>query len=193
MIKRLVLLCLLVVTLQATQASQSTQNIPSSGKWQLVENWAHLPSGESFEGVSAVTTDPKGNVHAFRRDGSNIWTLDATGKRLRVWAQNGAKWTHGIRVAPDGTIWTTDGQGHQVKKWSADGSQVLLTLGKYDVAGDNNSPDLFNRPTDVAFAANGDFFISDGYVNSRVAKFDKNGKFLKTWGSKGSGPGQFNL
>lgn len=190
--KSLVISCL-IFALCALTPMQAAQDVKSSGTYQLIENWAQLPAGETFGGVSAVTTDPKGIVHAFRRDGGDIWTLDAAGMRTRVWGQNSAKWTHGIRVDRNGFIWTTDGQGHQVKKWSPDG-QLLMTLGKYDVAGDNTSQDLFNRPTDVVVAPNGDFFISDGYVNSRVVKFSKDGKFLKIiGGSKGSEPGQFNL
>lgn len=161
------------------------------GSYQMVENWfTGTPGGEPFGGVSWVTADSRGTVHAYRRDAGEVWTLDASGKFLRAWAQKSAKWTHGIRVDRNGFIWTTDGQGHQVKKWSADG-KLLLTLGKYDVAGDG--PDTFNRPTDVAVAPNGDVFISDGYGNSRVAKFTKDGKFIKAWGKKGAGQGEFNL
>jgi sugar lactone lactonase YvrE len=185
---------LLLLAGSAMTSIYAGQDVRSSGSYQLVDNWAQLPAGESFEGVSAVTTDPKGTVHAFRRDGGNIWTLDAAGKRIKIWGQNSAKWTHGIRVDRNGFIWTTDGQGHQVKKWSSDGGQLLMTLGKYEVPGDNTSQDLFNRPTDVVVAPNGDFFISDGYVNSRVVKFDKEGRFLKIiGGTKGAEPGQFNL
>ena len=92
---------------------------------------------------------------------------------------------------PEGNIWTIDGQGNQIKKWSPDASELLMTLGEYDVAGDDG--EHFNRPTDVAFGPNGDFYISDGYVNTRVAKFAADGRFIKAWGDPGSeGPGQFN-
>ena len=87
-------------------------------------------------------------------------------------------------------MWTVEGQGHQVKKGSPDVSELLMTLGRYDVAGDG--PDTFNRPADVAVAPNGDFFVSDGYVNTRVAKFDRTGEFNKDWGEAGTELGQFN-
>ena len=66
-----------------------------------------------------------------------------------------------------------------------------MTLGTAGVSGDG--PDTFNGPTDVAVAANGDIFVSDGHVNSRIVKFSKDGKFIKSWGKKGTGPGEFDL
>jgi hypothetical protein len=159
------------------------------GSYVVVEKWGLASAGEPFLSVSAVVSDPKGIIHAFRRDGNNIWTMDSSGKLLKTWGQGIAKQPHGIRVDREGFIWTTDGTGDQVEKWSADGSKLLMTLGKYEVAGE--TPDLFNRPADVAFAANGDFFVADGHGNSRIVKFTKDGKFIKAWGTKGTGPGQF--
>ena len=85
-----------------------------------------------------------------------------------------------------------DGKGHQVFKFSPDG-KVLLTLGKAGVAG--NGPDTFNQPSDVVVGANGDIFVADGHggnSNARIVKFSKDGKFIKTWGKKGFGPGEFD-
>jgi len=104
-------------------------------------------------------------------------------------------WPHGIRVDRDGFLWITDGRarngiGQQVFKFTRDG-QLLMTLGKKGVSGDG--PDTFNSPTDVAVAPNGDIFVADGHVNSRIVKFSKDGKFIKTWGKKGSAPGDFDV
>jgi streptogramin lyase len=104
---------------------------------------------------------------------------------------------HGIFVDGDGNVWVTDGQGkdgkgHQVFKFSPDG-KVLLTLGKAGTAGDG--PDTFNAPSAVLVAPNGDIFVGDGHggnTNSRIVKFSKDGKFIKTWGKKGSAPGEFD-
>ena len=158
------------------------------GSYQMVEDWITGP--EDIGGVSGVTADDEGNIYAFRRDANNVWNLDPAGKLVKEWGQDIAMWTHSIRIDHEGYIWTVDGQGHQVKKWSPDASELLMTLGGYDVAGDG--PDTFNRPTDVAVAPNGDFFVSDGYVNTRVAKFDRTGAFIKDWGGAGTEPGQFN-
>ncbi len=166
----------------------AAQNQVASGGYQLVENWITAP--EDIGGVSGVTVDDDGNIYAFRRNANNVWILDPAGKLVKEWGQDIAMWTHGIRVDHEGYIWTVDGQGNQVKKWSPDASQLLMTLGMYDVGGDG--PDTFNRPTDVAVAPNGDFFVSDGYVNTRVAKFNKTGEFIMDWGEPGTEPGQFN-
>jgi sugar lactone lactonase YvrE len=161
--------------------------------YTLVDNWI-TGAPADIEGVSAVTQDNQGNILAFRRkdagnpNGGNVWKLDPTGKFVEAWGQDIAVWTHGIRVDPEGNIWTIDGQGHQIKKWSPDHSKLLMTLGELNVAGDDNDPKHFNRPTDVAWAPNGDFFISDGYRNHRVVKFTKDGKFIKSWGSSDDTP-----
>jgi sugar lactone lactonase YvrE len=110
---------------------------------------------------------------------------------------------HGIHVDREGNVWVTDGEGpdgkdpnrngkgHQVFKLSPDG-KVLMTLGKAGITGDG--PDTFNQPSAVLVAPNGDIFIGDGHggnSNARVLKFSKDGKFIKAWGKKGVGPGEF--
>src|SRR5262249_59346497 len=102
----------------------------------------------------------------------------------------------------DGNVWVADngtarGKGHQVLKFSPDG-KLLMSLGKPGVTGPGL--DEFDQPTEVAVAANGDIFVADGHSgggaatgNARIMKFDKNGKFLKTWGRKGMGPGEFDV
>jgi sugar lactone lactonase YvrE len=104
---------------------------------------------------------------------------------------------HALHIDKDGNIWVTDGQGkdgkgHQVTKFSPDG-KVLMTLGKAGVAGDG--PETFNQPSALAIAANGDLFVADGHggnSNARIVKFTKDGKFIKTWGKKGTAPGDFD-
>jgi len=106
---------------------------------------------------------------------------------------------HGIDVDRDGNVWVTDdgpiaseSKGHQVIKFSPEG-KVLLRLGKAGVPG--NGPDTFNRPSDVLVAPNGDVFVADGHggaSNARIVKFSADGKFIKAWGQKGSGPGEFD-
>jgi DNA-binding beta-propeller fold protein YncE len=105
---------------------------------------------------------------------------------------------HGITADRDGNIWVTDGdgkdgKGHQVFKFSPKG-KVLLKLGKAGVAGAGE--DTFNKPSAVAIASNGDIFVADGHggeSNARIVKFTRQGKFIMTWGKKGSAPGELNI
>ncbi len=150
-----------------------------------------LPAGWSFGRVSAVAVDEKGEVYVFHRGAhaDPIVVFDAKGKFLRSWGGDQFGNEPGLRVGPEGNIWTVDNGYHRVQKCTPEG-EILLTLGIKGQAGTDEK--TFNRPTDIAFAPNGDFYVSDGYGNSRVVKFSQEGKYLLAWGSKGTGPGEFN-
>ncbi len=97
---------------------------------------------------------------------------------------------HSIRVDPQDNIWVVDAAGHIIYKMSREGKE-LMRLGTKGVSGTSTS--TFNLPTDVAFAPNGDIYVTDGYGGARVMKFSPDGKFLLQWGTRGTGPGQFGL
>src|ERR1700732_303410 len=174
----------------------------ADGDYQQVENWAQLPQGMQWGVMSAVDIDSHGTIYAFKRSepgekagemSSMVMVLDPHGKFLRSWGEHTFSSAHGLRVLRDGFIWITDKTGDQVFKFSPDG-ELLMTLGKKGVAGDNNSTDELNGPSDVVIGKNGDIFVSDGEsTNTRVVKFSKDGKFIKFWGTKGAGPGELNL
>ena len=129
-------------------------------------------------------------------DVAPIQKFDASGKLLKSFGAGMFIFPHGLFVDRQDNVWVTDGQGkdgkgHVVVKFSPDG-KVLMTLGKPGVAGDR--PDTFNAPSDVLVAPNGDIFVADGHggdTNARMVKFAKDGKFIKAWGNKGPGPGEF--
>jgi len=167
------------------------------GRYELVEGWGELPDGMEWGMVSAVAVDDNGLVHVLRRREPPVIILDENGKFLKSWGAGLFTQAHGLRVDSKGFIWATSvsesfrgGKGHQVFKFSPEG-QLLLTLGSPDVAGDGAN--TFNGPSDVVVAPNGDFYVSDGYGNSRVVKFSETGQFLKAWGRKGTAAGQFDL
>ena len=126
-----------------------------------------------------------------------ILKYDTDGKLLTSFGQGMFVFPHGATVDRDGNFWLTDargeaGKGHQVFKFAPDGT-VLMTLGKAGVSG--SGPDLFDQPTDVVVAPNGDIFVTDSHrngKNNRVVKFTKQGRFIKEWGRKGSGPGELS-
>ena len=148
------------------------------------------PSGRSIGAAHQVQVERRARA----RRSIPILQFDTSGKFLRSFGAGLFVSPHKITVDRDGFIWVADngrveGRGQQVIKFNKDG-KVLLTLGKAGVAGPGL--DTFDQPTEVAVAPNGDIFVGDGHgnaptANARIMKFDKNGKFLKTWGKKGTG------
>jgi len=151
-----------------------------------------MPDGWKFGRVSSVAVDAKGEVYVFHRGkkADPIVVFDEKGKYLRSWGKGLFGNAHGMRVDANGKVWVTDNGDHQVFRFSRDG-KLELTLGiKGKAATDEKT---FNRPTDIAFTRDGKFvYVSDGYGNSRVMKFTYDGKFVTTWGKKGSKPSEFD-
>ena len=178
----------------------------ASNPYRLDADWLKFPDGRKLGQVTGVDIDPDGkSVWVFERCGAKdcvgsalnpVKKFDASGNFVVGLGQGLFNHPHGFYADREGNVWTTDntggnGKGHQVIKFSPQG-KVLLTLGKAGVAGDG--PDMFNAPTDVAVAANGDIVVSDGHggkTNARIVKFTREGKFIKVRGSRGAGPGEF--
>lgn len=171
------------------------------------DGWAKLPDGRKWGATSGLAVDRNNHVWVFERcGGSNcagssvapVVELDTSGKYLRSFGAGMFVQPHGLAVDREGNVWVTDaqgkdGKGHVVVKFSPEG-KVLMTLGKPGVAGDG--PDTFNQPSSVAIAANGDIYVGDGHggkSNARIVQFSRDGKFIRTWGKKGTGPGEFGL
>jgi sugar lactone lactonase YvrE len=195
--KRRIAICVSVAGLAvlATHLIQGSSAAAAS-PYTVVPGWGQLTAPLKWGEVPNVAIDPKGTVFVFTRSEPPVVELNAAGKVLKTWGQGMFVWPHGIRFDRDGNLWITDGRaangnGQMVYKLSPDGSKVLMTLGTKGVSGDGQNE--FNGVTDVAIAPNGDIFVSDGHVNSRIVKFTKDGTFIKTWGKKGTGPGEFNL
>jgi len=164
-------------------------------RYARVVGWAPPPDAAGWGQVPGLTIDATGRLYVFRRGEPPIVELDAAGAILKTWGASAFVWPHGIRVDREGYLWITDGRhregrGQQVFKYTRDG-RLLMTLGTAGVAGEG--PDTFNGPCDVAVAENGDIFVADGHWNARIVKFSKDGTFVKAWGRKGSGPGEFEV
>jgi DNA-binding beta-propeller fold protein YncE len=188
------------------QGGAPTNTLPDP--YLRVANWGKMPMGRFWGAAAGVDIDPDGkSVWVAERCGQNscsdskadpILKFDANGKLVKSFGGGMFVFPHGINVDRDGNVWVTDGQGkdgrgHQVIKFSPDG-KVLMRLGKPGVAGTGH--DTFNMPSDILVAPNGDIFVADGHggmSNNRIVKFDKNGTYLKEWGVKGTGPGQFDI
>jgi sugar lactone lactonase YvrE len=166
-----------------------------------VANPLSVPDAAAMGASSDVTFDSKGHLYVLSRGAKPLTEFDENGKFIRAFGDGLFTRSHGIRIDKDGNIWATDVGAHTVMKLSHDG-QVLLTLGTKGKAGEWNEAagtQLFNEPNDIVFGANGDLFITQGHTpgpgkgDPRVLKFDKNGKFIKTWGGKGTEPGKFDV
>ena len=194
-----------VLLLWAGSASAESPVSPDvSGSYRVVHGWPLLPDGFLFGAVSGVGIDSHNHVFVFHRadvhwvDKLNenpikapaIMSFDGqTGTLLSSWGTNLFLDPHELTVDKDDNVWVTDCGLQQVLKFSNDG-RLLMAVGEKGRSGlDANH---FNQPTDVAIAADGSFYVSDGYVNNRVAKFSAVGKFLFDWGHKGRGPREFD-
>lgn len=165
--------------------------------YDISSTWFQLPAGMEFGRSVAVTADGKGNILFTRREAEPpIVVFNRDGKYIRGFGAgmfSAAGGPHSIGVDREGFVWATDRNANAVYKFTMEGS-LVMTLGKKGVKGDNTSTDSFDGPSNVAVAANGDIFVTDGYGNSRIVKFARDGKFLKIiGGQKGKEPGQFDL
>lgn len=173
---------------------------------QVVRNWPQLPAGEILGQVAGIACDSRDNVWVFHR-GSRVWIQDPataapiseavvycfdgkTGELKARWGADTFVLPHGLFIDQRDHLWLTDVGRHQVYEYKADGT-LLRTFGVNRIGG--NDERHFNKPTDVAVLADGSFYVSDGYINSRVVKFSADGKFQFQWGNPGTGSAQFVL
>ena len=186
----------------------------NGGRWGEVIRVLVDPKGNIWVFHRCFNVVPPGSAVCINRGPENppILEFDASGKLLKSFGAGIFAYPHGFTMDHDGNLWASDVNdaetvlgmsaknaagvvmGQEVVKLSQDG-KILMMLGKEGMAG--NGPDTFDRPTGVAIASNGDIFVSDGHYpnkhdSARVVKFSKDGKFIKAWGHKGSGPGEFD-
>jgi peptidylamidoglycolate lyase len=176
-------------------------------RYELAEDWPQLPDSLVLGDPTGVGLDHAGHLWVFCR-GERTWPrmdsmppapiptntvlmLDRkSGQLIHSWGADRFVMPHGLTVDAHDRIWLTDCGLHQVFCFTSEGN-LLLQLGEAGVPGNDSAH--FNMPTDVAVAADGSFYVSDGYGNSRVVKYDSSARFLFNWGTAGNQPGQFNI
>ncbi|HTX55156.1 MAG TPA: peptidyl-alpha-hydroxyglycine alpha-amidating lyase family protein [Candidatus Baltobacteraceae bacterium] len=162
-------------------------------RYQVIENWGKLPPGYRYQECSDVAVDSKDNVYVFCRGEHPVIVYDRDGNFLRSWGEGLFTRAHAITVGPEDKVWVVDDAGHAIHKCTVEG-KVLLTLGTPGKGAERQSGTPFCQPTKVGVCARtGNIFITDGYGNSRVHKFDPAGRHLLSWGEPGTDPGHFNL
>ena len=152
--------------------------------------WPLLKPAIPWGAMAGVAVDGHGNIWTLNRGTQPVQVFSPEGRLLQVWPNTYVKAGHQIRIDRDGNIWIPDYRLHVVRKLDRSG-QLLMTIGIPSWPGADDR--RFNMPTDVAFAPNGDVFISDGYANNRIVHCDANGKFIKSWGKLGVAEGEFSL
>jgi sugar lactone lactonase YvrE len=187
------------------QNKATAQNVPEI-PYDSVPNFLKLPVGEYLGESVGVATNSKGHTFVFHRSANTrLFEFDQNGNFLKEIGKGyyGFEFAHSVRVDSEDNIWTVDEGSNVVTKFSPEG-KVLMVLGRRPSAvlgaettsnGPPNAKYIFCRPTDVAWDPQGDIFVSDGYCNNRVVKYDRDGRFLAEVGSDkpGKEPGQFNL
>ena len=195
-----------------TVVSTNAPEIPFEGRDAL-----QLPPNMYLGEVAGVAYNPPdGHLFVYQRGNTNgpaygaaasqLLEFDQTGKYIREIGKGLYAWSfaHNVRVDPQGNIWAADKGSDMVIKFNHAG-KVIMVFGRKAEASDEGAHPLehpkpplpavdgqFRQVTDIAWDSKGNTYISDGYINSRVAKVDKNGKWLKSWGTYGKEPGQFD-
>jgi DNA-binding beta-propeller fold protein YncE len=208
------LLALLMLLAARPFAQQSVPEIA----FDSVPDFLKLPSGMNFGEVSGVAVNSKRHVFVFTRSNSaggpayapsaaQLLEFGPKGEFLREIGKGLYAWSfaHTVRTDKDDNIWAVDKGSDMIIKFNQAG-RVAMTFGRRRESADEDTKPwehvdpprpaadgLFRQPTDVAWDSEGNIYITDGYINSRVAKYDKNGDWVKSWGDKGTAPGQFRL
>ena len=194
--KFLFLVCVLIPVVLTSQ---------NNFNWVLSKSWPEPESVISIGSPTGLGIDSKNNLVIFHRSGRQ-WTNPLpkdkikenvisylnikSGQVINSWGYNMFVMPHGLEIDNNDNIWVTDVALHQVFKFNPNG-KLLLTLGKSFKPG--NDQNHFNMPTDVSVLSDGSFYVSDGYGNSRIMKFSKQGKFLFQIDGFGKGKNEFNI
>ncbi len=161
-------------------------------KYEPVPDWAKLPIGLELGDVAGIAVDDKDRVYLFNRGTTPVVVLSQSGELLSTWGRGIFENPHGASIGPDQCIYLTDNFDHTVRKFTLEG-QLLLEIGTANVSSGFMSGKPFCKCTHSAVSPSGEIFVSDGYHNACIHKFDPNGKLLKSWGTPGTGQGEFNL
>ena len=204
--------------LLAAGPSLSAQSPVPELQFESVPDFLKLPAGMNFGEVSGVAVNSRGHVFVFTRANSangpayapaaaQLLEFGPKGEFVREVGRGSYAWSfaHTVRIDKDDNIWAVDKGSDLVVKFNPAGRIIWVFGRRKESADDETGPwehpqpplahvdGLFRQPTDVAWDSKGNTYISDGYINSRVAKYDANGNWVKSWGEPGTGPGQFRL
>jgi len=185
---RILALALLMLASSGFVARGVETAAKNEAAWKPVP-FLSLPAGWSLGACSAVAENSLGEIIVFHRGEHPLIVCDAGGKVLRSFGDGLIGSAHGLRIDAHDNVWITDVGNHLVMKFDREG-KLLMKLG---TGKPGAGPSEFNKPTDIAFGPGGEFYVTDGYGNSRVTKFSPSGAPLYSWGTLGTNRGQFRI
>lgn len=169
--------------------------------YEVIRDFPKLPKGESFGVISRVATDSQDRIYVFQRKDPPVVVFDREGNYLNSWGTGEIKEAHGLKIVDD-VVYVTDRPNSVTMIYTLDGKQLLKlgTPGVHSDTGCGPSPYIvqraagpFNHPTEMLPHPNGDLYVTDGYRNSRVHRFTRDGKLVNSWGTPGNKEGEFHL
>jgi DNA-binding beta-propeller fold protein YncE len=160
--------------------------------YRPAEAWAKIPDEIELGDVAGIAIDDKDHVYLFNRGKHPVVVLEQSGAFKTSWGHGLFSNAHGAHIGADQCIYLTDNGNHTVRKFSLDG-KLLLSIGEPGKPSPAMSGQPFCRCTHTALSPDGDIYVSDGYGNAVVHKYDPAGRLLHSWGRPGTGPGEFNL
>ncbi len=208
--------CALLLLLATASSLLAQQTKVPEIPFRSVPGFLKMPPDLYLGEVAGVAVNSKGHLFVFSRGSTTgpaygaaaaqLLEFSSDGKFLREIGHNLYAWSfaHSVRVDKDDNIWVADKGSDMVIKFDPEGRVVMVFGRKLEASDEGTEPlkhpkpplppvdGLFRQVTDMAWDSAGNTYISDGYVNSRVAKVDKNGNWIKSWGEPGDQPGQFN-
>lgn len=162
-------------------------------KYELVDSWPTLPKYWEFGTASDVYVNSKDEIHVFSRGLHPLTIWDKDGNFISSWGEGTfSNNEHGIYITKEDTIWLVDSWFHIATEHKPDG-KLIRTIGNKLEPSETYNGLPFNMPTGLTISSKGDIFISDGYGNKRVHKFNSKGELIKSWGTFGDKPGEFAI
>jgi sugar lactone lactonase YvrE len=162
-------------------------------QYQVVEGWGQKPEDWEWGWMVGIACDSQDRVYAYSRSQHPLVVFDRDGNFLHTFGDDVLTpgQAHGIYIDSQDNVYCTDHRANAIYKFDRHGA-LQMTISNEDMPADG-AGELFDKPTDVGIASNGDIYIADGYGNARMHKYSAGGEWLLSWGERGDGPGQFEL
>lgn len=162
-------------------------------KYEIVDPWPNMPRYWSFGSTSDVSVSNEDEIYVFSRGLHPLTVWNKSGDFITSWGEGTfSENEHGIFIKGDGDIWLVDSWFHIATKHRPDGERTQ-TIGNKLKPSDTYHGKPFNMPTGLAISSKGEIFVSDGYGNKKIHKFNTSGELIKSWGTFGTGPGEFAI